>query len=339
MKKIILFFAVIILFITIYYAPLLHYGIRQATGQLKIIWNAKPVSYYMQNPASPDTLKQKLGFIALVRKYAVDSLGLKDSKNYTDLYDQKGKPVLWVVTGCGPYEFKPKEWNFPIVGSMPYKGYFKEKLAVKEMQRLKDEGYDAGIRTVGGWSTLGWFKDPILSEMLNRPYGDLANLIIHELVHSTLFVKDSVEFNENLASFIADLGTKQFMDQHYGKSHHLTQQYVAGLEDEESFALHILRGKDKLSVLYDSLRSMPEEKKSKIKKEYIQKIMAGLDTIQFNNPDYTLGLRGYLPNNTYFMSYARYRSYQDELDAIYNEKFHKNLKQFILYMKRKYPFL
>ena len=84
-------------------------------------------------------------------------------------------------------------------------------MADKEMELLKEAGYDVGMRTVGGWSTLGWFKDPILSNMLNRSYGDLANLIIHELVHATIFVKDSVEFNENLASFIGDQGAKLFL--------------------------------------------------------------------------------------------------------------------------------
>ncbi len=45
--------------------------------------------------------------------------------------------------------------------------------------------------------------------MLNRSEGDLANLIIHEMSHATIFVKDSVDFNENLATFIGDRGAER----------------------------------------------------------------------------------------------------------------------------------
>ncbi len=95
---------------------------------------------------------------------------------------------------------------------MPYKGFFNQKLAFELKDELEKEGYDVIVRNPGGWSTLGWFTDPILSKMLNRSEGDLANLIIHEMVHSTIFVKDSVEFNENLATFIGDRGAEKFLD-------------------------------------------------------------------------------------------------------------------------------
>jgi predicted aminopeptidase len=64
----------------------------------------------------------------------------------------------------------------------------------------------SGIQEVG--QRLGWFTDPILSKMLMRSEGDLANLIIHEMSHATIFVKDSIEFNENLATFIGDRGAE-----------------------------------------------------------------------------------------------------------------------------------
>src|SRR5690606_16736486 len=133
--------------------------------------------------------------------YAISEIGLEESKNYTSYYDQKGQVILWNLSACESYEFTPKLWSFPFLGSFPYKGYFDLDKAMEEYQLLKELGYDARIRPVNGWSTLGWTKDPILSNMTERSTGAIVELIIHELTHSTLFVKDNIEFNENLASF------------------------------------------------------------------------------------------------------------------------------------------
>ena len=79
-------------------------------------------------------------------------------------------------------------------------------------KELKEEGLDTNIRTAGGWSTLGWFEDPILSNMLNDSEAGFAELLIHELTHGTLFVKDSVRFNENLATFYWDQRNREILD-------------------------------------------------------------------------------------------------------------------------------
>ncbi|MEX2335638.1 MAG: aminopeptidase [Fulvivirga sp.] len=339
-KKIVLAAAGGLLILVLLNLNLIIYGLEQARGQLHIVWNAKPVEEYLSDPDVPDSVKQKLKFIQVVREYAVNELGLNDSDNYTAMYDQKGKPVLWVVTGCKPYAFEPKEWHFPVIGSMPYKGYFVEEDAIETMEELKVEGYDAGIRTVGGWSTLGWFNDPILSNMLYRSDGELANLIIHELVHATIFVKDSVDFNENLASFIGDKGTFKFLADQYGKDSKIYQDYMKEEGDELAYTMHILRGADSLEVLYKSFDNSTEEEIMKEKKEaLITRIMNKLDTLQLNDANYLQATKGYQPNNTFFMSFMRYRSKQDHLEALYQTKFNSDLASYITYLKEKHPFL
>ena len=81
---------------------------------------------------------------------------------------------------------------------------------------LESEGYEVRIRPVGAWSTLGFFNDPILSNMLERSPGALAELIIHEMTHATLYVKDGVDFNENLATFVGEQGALEFLEAQYG---------------------------------------------------------------------------------------------------------------------------
>ncbi|HEY3430896.1 MAG TPA: aminopeptidase, partial [Cyclobacteriaceae bacterium] len=156
-KRILLGLLVIIIALVMVYWELIVYGIRQGKGQLNIIWNARPVEEVLNDPTFPDSLKTKLHLIANVRKFAIDSLGLKDTENYKTLYDQKGEEIMWVVTACEPFRFKPKEWTFPILGAVPYKGFFVKERAIELRTKLDKEGWDTSIRNPGGWSTLGWF--------------------------------------------------------------------------------------------------------------------------------------------------------------------------------------
>src|SRR5262245_59803607 len=105
-------------------SELVVYGLQQANGQLKIVRHARPLSEVMQDPGVNDTIKAKLRYIEAVKRFAIDSLGLKESKNYTTLYDQHGKPILWVLTAAERYKLEPYQWKFPLLGKVGYKGFF-----------------------------------------------------------------------------------------------------------------------------------------------------------------------------------------------------------------------
>ena len=196
---------------------LLNYATLQGIGQLQIVWNSRPVSEVLNDPTTPDSIINRLKYIQQVRLFAMDSLGLSPTDNYSTYFDQENRELMWVVTACEPYSLREKIWEFPFIGKVPYKGFFSVERAKNEAYVWKNKGYDVNVRNPGGWSTLGWFKDPILSGMLTRSKGDLASLIIHELAHSTIYVKDSSNFNENLASFIGDEGAKKFLISTFGK--------------------------------------------------------------------------------------------------------------------------
>jgi predicted aminopeptidase len=340
-KRVLAVMLAVILVLVIIYWNLISYGIAQGKGQLKIVWNARPVEEFLAAPSFPDSLKAKLKFIERVRKYAIDSLGLTDTKNYKTLYDQKGQEIMWVVTASEPFKLKPKEWTFPIVGSVPYKGFFDREEAIKLKNELEKNGLDVSIRNPGGWSTLGWFTDPILSKMLERSEGDLANLIIHEMSHSTIFVKDSIDFNENLASFIGDRGTEDFLIAVYGAESLQYKTYIGEDKDYLRFADHMLRGAEALDSLYNTMRAEdPAKMKLRSKKAMIQKIVSTLDTLTLSEqqkPSHRFKDR--LPNNAYFMNFRRYQSKQDFFWEEYKVKFNSDLKVYIKYMREKYPFL
>ena len=340
-KRTLLGILTLIVILVIAYWPLVSYGLRQAQGQLHIVRNARPVEEFLKDPTFPDSLKEKLRFVEQVRKYAIDSLGLKDTKNYKTLYDQKGEEIMWVVTACELFQLKPKEWKFPILGSVPYKGFFDKKKAIALRNELEKEGYDVSIRNPGGWSTLGWFTDPILSKMLERSEGDLANLIIHEMSHATIFVKDSIDFNENLSSFIGDRGTEKFLVSKYGAQSKEYTSYINDDKDYVRFADHMLRGAEALDSLYRSMKTNdPIDQKLRLKKEMIQRIVFTLDTLKLleaKKPSEKF--KAHLPNNAYFMNFRRYQSKQDFFWKEYLDNFHGDLKAYIAYLSRKYPFL
>lgn len=340
-KRSLLALLLIIVALVIIYWELVVYGFRQGKGQFTIIWNARPVEEFMKDPMFPDSLKTKLHLIERVRKYAIDSLGLKDTENYKTLYDQKGEEIMWVVTACEPFRFKPKEWTFPILGAVPYKGFFIKEKAIELRNELDKEGWDTSIRNPGGWSTLGWFTDPILSGMLERSEGDLANLIIHEMVHSTIFVKDSVDFNENLATFIGDRGTEKFLLSTYGEQSKEYADYVQLDVDFTRYSNHMLRGTELLDSLYKTMKDSDSiEVKKKLKKEAIQKIVNALDTLTLlKHQKPSERFRERLPNNTYFINMKRYQEKQETFWDDYKANFHSDLKYYIKFLSEKYPFL
>ena len=341
-KRIFLAILLLIAVVVISQWQLVKYGIEQGKGQMHIVWNAKPVEEFLTSPTFPDSLKEKLRLINQVRRFAIDSLSLKDTKNYKTLYDQKGQEIMWVVMASEPFQLKAKEWDFPVIGSVPYKGFFDRDKAIKLKADLEREGWDVNIRNPGGWSTLGWFTDPILSEMLERSEGDLANLIIHEMSHATIFVKDSIDFNENLATFIGDRGTEQFLLSVYGPDSPEYSTYMNEDRDYILFSDHMLRGAEKLDSLYKSLNENdPIETKRRLKMEMIRQIVDSLDTLSLRGSTIkpSARFREHLPNNAYFMNFMRYQAKQDVFDREWKSKFGGNLRAYIEYLSDRYPFL
>ncbi len=314
--KWVLIFAILLPLII--YRNLISYGIAQLRGQVNIVWNAKPVDEVIQDKNLPDSIKQKLFLIQEIRKYAIDSLGLKESKNYTTYFDQKGKPVLWVITACEPFEMKAYQWHFPFLGDVSYKGFFEKERGIPELNKIKNKGYDTEYSPAGGWSTLGWFKDPILSGMLRRNEGQIAELIIHELTHATVYISNDVDYNENLATFIGEQGALRFLKSHFGNASKELINYKNLQQDEKIFGNYMVQSCHQLDSAYKTIPSnWSLKKKVHFKYFYIKDLILGIRQLKLNNPDrYTFHFPGdHLPNNAWFMSYSRYRNQQSDFQA------------------------
>lgn len=335
-----IFLLLIISFLAINY-ELIVYGISQGIGQLEIVRNAKPNAEVLIDPTFPDSLKTNLRLVDDIKKYAFDSLGINYSDNYSKVYDQKGKELMFVVTGCQPFKLEPKEWKFPLIGTFSYKGFFDEEKAKRLEKELADEGLDANVRTAGGWSTLGWFQDPILSNMLADDEADFTELIIHELTHGTLFVKDSVRFNENLATFIGVKGTERYLTQKYGKGNEILKVYREKWENRIKLSDHILNGALYLDEIYNTMdEGLPIEEKQKIKQSSINNILNAIDTLDLKNKErYIAYYRKLKPNNTFFMSYLRYKGDYALLEEVLLVNYQGDIKKMLEDYKTIYPSL
>jgi predicted aminopeptidase len=341
-KKIFGFVCIVFLGWVMLNYDLIRYGYDQAKDQLHIVFNTKPVQEIMGDPQVADSIKMKLALIQEIRAFATDSLGIHESENYTTFFDQKGKPILWLLTASKPYSLKAKKWHFPILGSVSYKGFFDLEKAKLEEAQLKEEGYDTNIGTVSGWSTLGWLKDPVLSGMLTRSEGSLANLIIHELTHGTLYVKDSVVFNENLATFIGDKGAERFLSYKYGKDSSQLQSYLDEKYDREKFVDHVIRGAFRLDSLYNTFHAgFSDYYQNYLKQKLISEIKAKVDTLQLKQPSGYVWFtkEDYMPNNAFFMGYLRYNQSQDDFEELFDKDFGSDLAAFLSFFKEKYPSL
>ncbi|WP_236612875.1 aminopeptidase [Cesiribacter andamanensis] len=327
-----------LLVLILWQRELISYGLMQGRGQLEVLWNARPLEEVLQDPAVPDSLKQRLLLIGDIREWGVARLGLKETNNYTTLYDQKGQEILWVITACHPYKLENREWRFPVVGTVSYKGFFDHERALAEKAELDAAGWDTHIRPVSAWSTLGWFRDPILSNMLFRPEGDVANTVLHELTHATIFVKDSLMFNENLASFIGHQGALLFLKDRFGPQGEPLQRYQERYQDRHLFSQHVLRGLSRLDSLYSSFpESLPEPQKQAQKQALIQQIIDETAALPLHRAeDWRRFFAEQQPNNAYFMSYERYSGGLEELETAFEEEFGGDLTQFLTYYKKRY---
>jgi predicted aminopeptidase len=319
--------------------PLVNYGLRMAKGQLTIVWNARPVKDVLVDATVPDSIKTKLKLIEEIRQFAFDEIGLTRNENYTTFYDQHGQRIIYVVTACKPFALEPHLWHFPFLGNVPYKGFFNVDKAKEEAQKLKTENFDVDIGGASGWSTLGFFKDPVLSQMLNYKEGDLAELIIHELTHGTIFVKDNVEFNENLASFIGYRGALLFLEKKFGKDSKQYSEYVNGRKDDQTLETFMLGCAHSLDSLYKNFpKNFDDDAKLKLKKEKFASFVDSAknlpladDTLFYVRFQKRIEKSG----NSFFMQYVRYGSKQHDFESDF-EKYNGDLKKYVADLKVKY---
>ncbi len=186
------------------------YVIRAGIAEAKILRARRPIPEVILDPATDERTKTKLTFVMEARNYAIDGVGLDVGRSYTSYSQLDSDTLAMVLSAAHRDQLTPKTWWFPIVGRVPYTGYFNEDAAIEEQQKLEDDGFDTFLRPTAAFSTLGWFADPLLSTLMRLDEVDLVETVLHELSHNHLFVKGRIRFNESFATFVGRAGAIEF---------------------------------------------------------------------------------------------------------------------------------
>lgn len=321
---------IILLFIGCSGCSTVSYYSQSIAGQTEIWMKQQPIDKLLSDPKIKPALKQRLEFVKAIRQYSIDELGLPENNSYLSYADLNRQFVVWTIYATPPYSLEPKTWCYLVVGCLGYKGFFSEKAARDELTKLQKQGLDVYMGGVVAYSTLGWFDDPVLSTMLNWSDLELAKVILHELAHQLLYLKDDTVFNESFAETIAIIGVRKWLEDYNNKE--LAFEFEQLRKVQQLFIKLVFKYKDKLQHLYQSDLSAiaMERKKSEIFKalqtEYEAKKKNWL-TVTYNNW-FSNNL-----NNAKLVSVVTYHEYVEDMLVIY-KKSGRQMKHFFDIMKR-----
>lgn len=186
------------------------YVLRAGIEEATILSRRRAIADVIADPGTTEETRRKLRLVLEARDFAERVLQLEAGDSYTTYSRVDSDTLLLVVTASRKDRFEAHTWWFPIVGNVPYKGFFDFAAAHREAARLEQRGLDTQVRPSAAFSTLGWFNDPVLNTVLGSSDVGLVATVIHEIFHNTLFVPSHIAFNESLASFAGDRGAIAF---------------------------------------------------------------------------------------------------------------------------------
>lgn len=291
------------------------YILRQGYHQAKLLSQRRDVTEVLADPSIGVEAKEKIRFIEELCEFATMRLRLERKGSYRSFVQLKRDHLGYVISACPRDSLRPLVWSFPLLGEFPYKGFFSLEDALEEKKSLELRGFDVHLGLIGAFSALGWFRDPIYSTMLKMDDLELAQTIFHELVHSNVFFKDKVEFNEQVATFVGWEACLKFFQWRYGEDSQEAIQVMEALDAEKALSAFLGRWMSRLSDLYSSLLST--EEKLLIREEIFAALISEARNLaQTHRRLRWLGEVSW--NNASFMALWRYRYDIGEMEVLYS---------------------
>lgn len=239
------------------------YVIEAAIHEGQILANRIPIEKVITEGKSTAQDVRALTFVKEARAFA-NERGLSVGDAFSSFSPTDEDSVVWVVMGCKPDSFEAKSWWFPIVGRVPYKGFFSKDDALMTAKELQDEGFETFVRGATAFSTLGWFNDPVLTPLLSHQPTLVVNTIIHELVHRTVWIPEDVSFNESLANYLGHAETLAFFLRRHPQDNALSNDATQRLAREIGISALSEKLYQQLSTIYAS--SSPRDEKLRNKR-------------------------------------------------------------------------
>lgn len=240
----------------------MNYYAQATHGQSSLMAAAKPIDDLLQNPELEPKLRQRLLTANKIRRFAVDELALPDNGTYQNYADLQRPYALWNVVATPELSMKPLQWCFPIAGCVSYRGYYSEAGAQAFAGEMRAAGNDVQIMGVPAYSTLGWYKDPVLSSFINYPDAEVARLMIHELAHQIVYVQGDTQFNESFATAVEEVGVDRWLARNGDEK--ARQSYMTAQQRKQQFIALLLQYRQKLVDNYASGRTDAAKRQAKL---------------------------------------------------------------------------
>lgn len=237
------------------------YYAQAAWGGLGMLAADRSIEKLLADPTVPEELKRQLEVVVRARDFASGELMLPDNGSYRRYAEIHREYATWVVAATPELSLEPVSWCFPVAGCVSYRGYFSERRARRFSSRLSRRGYDVAVSGVRAFSTLGWFRDPVLSTFVYDSPPALAGVLIHELAHQKIYVKGDTRFNESFATFLEQEGVERWLAL-IGDSHLMTD-YESGRRRRSEATTLLLGYRKRLETLYASPSSEEEKRRAK----------------------------------------------------------------------------
>lgn len=180
-------------------------------GHLSLMGDRQPVTEVLEDDTLTGHQRQQLLLSQQLLIFAGQRLDLPVNKVYRDYVSLSEDWVVWNLFAAPEFSFEPYNWCYPLIGCAGYRGYFTVARAERERLRLQDKGLQVYGAGAIAYSTLGWFRDPLTSAMLQGDDLWLAELLFHELVHRRFYLKGDTRFNESLATAVAREGVRRWL--------------------------------------------------------------------------------------------------------------------------------
>jgi predicted aminopeptidase len=191
-------------------SPDVRFVLRGAYEQGRLMARRRPLAAAQADTTLPAAWRENIGLVIAARAFADSALGLTPGGSFTT-FAEVGRDTLVLVLSAAPKDaLTPYLWWFPIVGRVPYRGFFSLARARAAVRDFESRGYDTSLRPAAAFSTLGWFSDPLLSTTVDGHGPGVVATVIHEMAHTTLYVPNATPFDESFAEFVGYRGAEAF---------------------------------------------------------------------------------------------------------------------------------
>ena len=309
----------------------LSYLFHAAAGQFRFLRDAVPVQEVLQQDSLSTEEKRRLALVSSIKAFGEAELGLKKSDNYETINLKVQSPV-YTVSAAPKDKLALVTWWFPVVGHLPYLGFFDLNAATQERDRLQAKDFDTFVGKAEAYSTLGWFKDPLSLNLIQGSDLNLVETILHEMTHTTLYVKDQGEFNEGLAQLVGKRGAFLFLQQTFGPSHPATLEARDSISDEILFSTFLVSFLSELDALYKD-PELPYARKLAEREQAFSRHLDAFEAVKerMRTQRFVNFGRGGL-NNAYLMSVALYHRHYSLFETVLDLKAN-SIKELLLFFE------